>query len=113
MSKTVPALSIFSGNSTPRFMLMNGSNMEPALRHRDIVAVSPVDAYDYPAIYVLECLGQPCFHRCQHVGGGKIMIMSDNPVYQPQTVDWEVFQGMVIGIVVAILKVIDHARMGL
>ncbi len=113
MNALVP---VFSGPETegcPRWMKYTGDNMNPTIRPHDMVAVFPISRFDYDSIYVIDVLGRPCFYRCMHVGKGQIRVSSDNPVYTVLDVDSDTFNEMVLGIVVAIAKILDHVRLGL
>jgi hypothetical protein len=96
-----------------RMMPMVGSHMLPTLRPNDLIVVSPIDGFEYDSLYVLDVLGVPCVHRCQHVGAGRIRVFSDDPIYQGSVIDHDQFSEIVLGIVTATCRVLDHDRMGI
>jgi hypothetical protein len=96
-----------------RMMPMVGSHMMPTLNPRDLIVVAPIDGFKYDSLYVLEILGVPCVHRCQHIGAGRIRVFSDDPIYQGSEIDSDQFSDVVLGIVTATCRVLDHDRMGI
>ncbi|MFD2235932.1 S24 family peptidase [Aureimonas populi] len=99
---------------------VRGDGMEPTLRGgRDFVLIKPTHTYEGEAIYLIDLDGDGehvGLRRCDRMlgrsNGGAIRLMLDNPVYGrsgPTVVSREVFDGAVLGIVVADVKVrADH-----
>lgn len=97
-----------------RWLMEVGSdNMMPTLRSSDYVAVVAADAYAFPTLYVLEERGYRRVVRAQYLPKGKVQIIYDNPLYAKQELSLDAFNNLVVGRVVADVKVReptwDHA----
>lgn len=91
-----------------------GDAMEPTLRGgHDFVLVAPVHEYQHEGLYLVGGhTDYKAIVRCDAICGRRqIRIMRDNPVFRGEVrlVDLEAFNSMVLGIVVADVKVrADH-----
>jgi len=65
-----------------------GDSMEPTIRHGDMLLIDlSVDRVKDDAIYLVEKWGQLIVKRVQRFISGKVVIRSDNPAYEEETVE--------------------------
>ncbi len=87
--------------------------MEPTLRRGDCVLVDPtVTRFKGEGLYVLDQNGYPAVYRADALTTRGIRMILDNPLYgSPYYVTPADFDKGVLGKVIAIGRVVDHAAM--
>lgn len=99
--------------SNIRLMPIRDARFSPEMNPGDFVLVIPADRYTVNTYYVLEMFGAPVLYRCQ--GNFDLdapaILLSDNGSREGQEVTAAAFAGMVIGYVVGVVRVLDHAAL--
>jgi phage repressor protein C with HTH and peptisase S24 domain len=79
-----------------------GESMEPGIRNGDLLLVDTTDrTFRNFGIYVIEARGERLVKRVQRKFDGSLILISDNAVYQPESISAELAKEVrVIGRVV-------------
>jgi phage repressor protein C with HTH and peptisase S24 domain len=74
-----------------------GESMTPTIRNSDILLIDTTDlTFRSFGVYVLEINGQRIVKRVQRKHDGSVVLISDNAAYQPDIVDREAANDMVV-----------------
>jgi hypothetical protein len=90
-----------------------GDTMEPSLRGgRDYVLTAPVTSYEGEGLYLVDAgLGIELFRVTNILGeDGDMLLSRDNQVYRSHHMYREKFNDVVVGIVVADIRIRDQGR---
>lgn len=90
-----------------------GDTMEPSLRGgRDYVLTAPVTSYEGEGVYLVDAgLGIELFRVTNILGpDGDLLLSRDNQVYRSHHMHREKFNDVVVGIVVADIRIRDERR---
>ncbi|OWV87339.1 hypothetical protein ATY75_03245 [Rhizobium sp. N122] len=104
----IPAETIMSDRL--RIRMVESDGMAPALLPmRDYVLIAPIQSYHGDGIYLIDLYGGSTLYRVQNMLGGQLRLFMDNPLYTGRfTFTREQFEEIVLGIVVADIKVRDE-----
>lgn len=90
-----------------------GDTMEPTLRGgRDYVLTAPVTSYDGEGVYLVDAgLGIELFRVTNILGlDGGLLLSRENAIYRSHRMDRDKFNDVVVGKVVADIRIRDEGR---
>lgn len=101
------------GSRNLRIHPVEGDGLAPELNGRlDYVVLAMVNGYCGDGIYLVDWGMGPVLYRVQSIGSGNVLMRFSNPVYQSEfTFSVEKFAEMVLGYVVADVKVRDNSML--
>ena len=97
---------------TPRLVPVTADTMEPTLRMGQVLAVVPLDGWRGPGLYLLDRPPEPQVWRCSPLAGGALRLALDRPGSEFRTVTRDEFADMVLGQVAGVVRVLEHALLG-
>ncbi|WP_037073742.1 S24 family peptidase [Rhizobium leguminosarum] len=104
LAPAIPAEKIMS--SRLRIHMVDSDGMAPALLPmRDYVLIAPIQGYHGDGVYLIDLQGGSTLYRVQNMLGGQLRLSMDNPLYGSFTFTKAQFEEIVLGIVVADIKV--------
>lgn len=89
-------------DDTVHVALVRGDSMMPTAGPGDVWVFRAADRYDGPGIYCITDGCYPQFKRLEASDVGRVLIVSDNPLYGPQEVGLGGLQ--ILGIAVAVMR---------
>lgn len=104
-------IALFPVAPAARLFEIGGDVMEPRLRARDFLIVSPCRAYQYEALYLLDFGHGEEVHLAQRLIGGGVLLRRPNPLYGEHRVSAAEFSAAVTAMCVAEVRVTDVGYM--